>query len=388
MLASSGTPHDRGCLEMHTVKSAYAGGCTLCGTAWSCAACLRTSGCVSCKSTARCGACRNIHSKAKRAAGAQAALVSSAAAVKMGKAKRRRVSTSVRCHAPSTCVDAIDLPRSREGLNTYYTLLAQTTTDLWSAGGGRWMHNPKSTALHIERVNVKDNYETPPYIWRHAIDAYKLNRDAHASSLNAVLPNYDTKDETGPLPGARYWLNPAFGAHCGGIRSALESYVWQRGCAVVALLPALLHTDWWHDYVMHADEIFYLRDKVRFSNPFLDEVQADYFYSFVLVHWEAARADASPALRALELRRTHSVEEAEKGEQKLRVRRCAACGKYRVLPRHQPEMGTTSVFKCEQLADVRFASCEAPCPVWLNVYIEYGHAGTRLARENCDDANE
>ena len=63
---------------------------------------------------------------------------------------------------------------------------------------------------------------------------------------------------------------------------------------------------WWHDYIMHADEIFYLRDKVRFSNPFMDEVQADYFYSFVLVHGRPRAPKSAPSLRALELTRAPS----------------------------------------------------------------------------------
>ena len=185
------------------------------------------------------------------------------------------------------------------------------------------MHNPTTCSLRIERVVAKDNYETPARIWRHAIEAYRLDRDAHASSLNAVLPAYDTVDDcAGPHRGARYWLNPAFGTRCGGIGSALEALVWQDGCAVVALLPALLHTSWWHDYVMRADAIYYLRDKVRFSNPFLDEVQSDYFYSFVLVRWEAVRASRPAAWKPLELPPLRSDDAA----QKLRVRRCTACG--------------------------------------------------------------
>ena len=58
--------------------------------------------------------------------------------------------------------------------------------------------------------------------------------------------------------------------------------MWQRGCTVVALLPALLHTDWWHEYVMRADELYYLRDKVCFANPFVAGGGSDYFYSMAL----------------------------------------------------------------------------------------------------------
>ena len=42
------------------------------------------------------------------------------------------------------------------------------------------------------------------------------------------------------------------------LSNALTSCVWQRGCTVVALLPALLHAEWWHTLVMRADALFYL----------------------------------------------------------------------------------------------------------------------------------
>lgn len=109
------------------------------------------------------------------------------------------------------------------------------------------MYNPSTERLAVHTVNVKDQYETPAGIWRHAVTAFRLDRDAHASSLNAVLPAYDSRLELGPRQGARYWLNPAYGHRCGTIADALAAYVWQRGCAVVALLPALLHMQWWHD---------------------------------------------------------------------------------------------------------------------------------------------
>ena len=58
-------------------------------------------------------------------------------------------------------------------------------------GGGRWSYRPGSAQLAIEHVAAKDQYETPAHLWRHAIAAYALDRDAHASTLNAVLPAYD-----------------------------------------------------------------------------------------------------------------------------------------------------------------------------------------------------
>jgi hypothetical protein len=254
------------------------------------------------------------------------------------------------------------------------------------------MYNPGSTALAIEELSPKDQYETPAHIWRFAVERFRLDRDAHASSLNAVMPAYGTRADGGLVAGARYWLNPAYGGRCVTIGDALATYVWREGCAVVALLPGLMHTDWyappclvhsatvatrpracrsylphqpllvlirWHHYVMRADALYYLRDKVRFTNPFLDEVTADYMYSFVLAVWEPTPSAVPPVMQPLDLPRPEALDPG----QLLRVRRCHVCGKYRVLPRHQS--GLSEPFECASLADPQFASCSAPCPVWL-----------------------
>ena len=113
----------------------------------------------------------------------------------------------------------------------------------------------------------------------------------------------------------------------------------------------------WHRYVMRADAIFYLREKVRLTNPFLDEVVPDYMFSFVLVVWEAAPAEAILVMQPLDLTRPEASDPAHL----LCVRRCSACGKYRMFPRYQSE--PVGSFVCEQLADVHFASCAAPCPI-------------------------
>ena len=120
------------------------------------------------------------------------------------------------------------------------------------------MYSPSAPDLAAELLVPRDNYETPSHVWRYTIGAFELDYDLHASALNAVLPRYGTR-ATEQLPsGARCWLNPAYGSHCCTIGAALTACVWQRGCTVVALLPALLHAGWWHSFVMRADALFYL----------------------------------------------------------------------------------------------------------------------------------
>lgn len=110
---------------------------------------------------------------------------------------------------------------------------------------------------------------------------------------------------------------------------------------------------------MRASQIYYLREKVRFTNPFLNDVPADYYYSFVLVKWESLPAAEQRPWLPLDLPRVAANDPA----QLLRVRRCTSCGKYRVLPRHQSE--PCEPFVCSALHDQRIASCSAPCHVWM-----------------------
>ena len=66
----------------------------------------------------RCGSCANVYSKAYRAAGLRVSTAPMGAPLKQ---------------APAAAVASLDLPRSRQGLQRYYQLVASTTGDLWCA---------------------------------------------------------------------------------------------------------------------------------------------------------------------------------------------------------------------------------------------------------------
>ena len=154
--------------------------CALCTRVQVCEPCVSTSGCIECTSTARCGACRNVYSRYRRSHGfssARGAAPSSPRSPKL-------------IGASTAPVDCLDVRCSRDGLAAYYDLVA-TTTDAISFSGGRWLFDESSEALQVELIVPKDQYETPAEIWRAAVRMYGLDRDAHASPLNAVLPAYD-----------------------------------------------------------------------------------------------------------------------------------------------------------------------------------------------------
>ena len=116
----------------------YAGVCASCTLDRSCAACLKTARCADCTAVARCGSCRNAHSKAHRNAGRQAS-------ARGGRAPSVCAAPRALCPPP---IDAIDLPRTRDGLGRLHHLVASITPDLWCAPGcpARW--NLPTAAAH------------------------------------------------------------------------------------------------------------------------------------------------------------------------------------------------------------------------------------------------
>lgn len=65
--------------------------------------------------------------------------------------------------------------------------------------------------------------------------------------------------------GSRTFLNPPYGKEIGKwLYKALEARVW--GSTVVCLIPSRTDTKWWHNYVMKADEIRFLRGRLKFGD--------------------------------------------------------------------------------------------------------------------------
>ena len=171
------------------------------------------------------------------------------------------------------------------------------------------------------------------------------------------------------MHGVGLWLNPAYGSKCRAIEPALARCVRavrERACWLVALLPLYSFKTWcvpaptrprllarsrppsashrFHAYVQHADEVHYLRDKVAFLNPFMG-AQGEYQTPLIVVIWRpgpppevAPRWSASPA----------SPSPSPPAADLLRVRRCRACGKWRLLPRHQTIEPAAGAFECHR----------------------------------------
>ncbi len=113
----------------------------------------------------------------------------------------------------------------------------------------------------------RDDWETPPEVFRRCDEIWHFDLDAASSDGNALCERHFTKADDGlsqDWSGRRVWCNPPCGREIGKwVRKAYES-ASGGGCIVVMLLPARTDTAWFHEYCAKADEVALLRGRLRF----------------------------------------------------------------------------------------------------------------------------
>lgn len=91
--------------------------------------------------------------------------------------------------------------------------------------------------------------------------------DVCANEVNACLPRYFSEEDNGliqPWEGERCYMNPPYGQD---IPKWIAKAYWsaKNGATVVCLLPSRTDTGWWHDYVMRAEEVRFIRGRLKFE---------------------------------------------------------------------------------------------------------------------------
>ena len=110
-------------------------------------------------------------------------------------------------------------------------------------------------------------WETPQDLFNSLNSEFRFTLDVCVNSKNAKCEKYITPEVDGlKLQWSGVcWMNPPYGREIGKwIRKALIESL--RGITVVCLLPAKTDTTWWHDYVLKADEIRYIKGRLKFGN--------------------------------------------------------------------------------------------------------------------------
>lgn len=130
--------------------------------------------------------------------------------------------------------------------------------------------NGKDTAVFSK---ASDEWATPQWLFDLLDREFHFQVDAAATKENAKLPAYFEDLDSIPTlefdwycKGAweRFFLNPPYSA--GNIdRFMQKAYEEsQKGAVVVCLVPCATDTKWWHQYAMKAQEIRFIKGRVRF----------------------------------------------------------------------------------------------------------------------------
>jgi site-specific DNA-methyltransferase (adenine-specific) len=145
-------------------------------------------------------------------------------------------------------------------MSTEPTLFTATPTPAARKDYGRDRINPGVFSSDV------DLWETPQELFDELDAEFGFTLDPCASDATAKCTRYFTAIDDGlaqPWDGVVF-MNPPYGREIGRwVKKAYDES--RRGAVVVCLIPARTDTAYWHDYVMRADEIRFIRGRLHFG---------------------------------------------------------------------------------------------------------------------------
>lgn len=107
--------------------------------------------------------------------------------------------------------------------------------------------------------SASPHWATPSAIYQELDDEFQFTCDP--CPLRSLEENGLNIEWTG-----RVYVNPPYGRKIGAwIQKGYES-AQATASVVVMLLPSRTDTKWWHDYIMKANEVRFIKGRLRFGN--------------------------------------------------------------------------------------------------------------------------
>jgi site-specific DNA-methyltransferase (adenine-specific) len=113
--------------------------------------------------------------------------------------------------------------------------------------------------MNVHFSSVRMDWQTPD-------DTFKALDDEFHFMFDPAMPNYKELNFDGLTDnwGSCNFVNPPYGRELPKwIAKGYSEY--QRGKTVVFLIPSRTDTRWWHDYCMKADEIRFIKGRLKFK---------------------------------------------------------------------------------------------------------------------------
>lgn len=121
-------------------------------------------------------------------------------------------------------------------------------------------------AVHFS--SATNEWETPADLFYELDAEFHFTLDPCCTHENSKCAKHYTATEDGlsrSWAGEVVFMNPPYGRAIGAwIKKAYREAM--AGAVVVCLIPSRTDTAYWHDYVMSATEIRYIRGRLRFGN--------------------------------------------------------------------------------------------------------------------------
>lgn len=122
----------------------------------------------------------------------------------------------------------------------------------------------------VDMLQVSDNPEwaTPQYVFDQLDREFHFTLDVCADDSNHKCERYFTKEDDGlshDWTGERCWMNPPYGKAIGAWAKKAADSAEKEGTIVVGLVPCRTDTRWWQENVMRADEIRFVKGRLKFG---------------------------------------------------------------------------------------------------------------------------
>lgn len=129
----------------------------------------------------------------------------------------------------------------------------------------RWSaRNTFMTTKNVHFSSDRHDWRTPKAIYEPLNQIFKFTLDPCATPENALCKSFFTQKENGLIQSwdsQRVFMNPPYGREIGDWVAKASQI---KHGVVVCLLPARTDTKWWHDYVMSANAVLFVKGRVSF----------------------------------------------------------------------------------------------------------------------------
>lgn len=119
--------------------------------------------------------------------------------------------------------------------------------------------------MNVHFLSECDDWGTPQRLFDELDREFHFERDVCANRNNFKVTRYWDEGDDGLSKEwiGTVWMNPPYGR---GIDMWLKKAFESRATAtIVCLIPSRTDSQWWHRYVMQADEIRFIKGRLRFQ---------------------------------------------------------------------------------------------------------------------------